>query len=216
MSANAGLIVAKILAGLAVEYAKKWATKKARIRGQWLGRAPMEMPVDEAAAEQAGYAGAECRFVAHDARDPLHFAHESGYDYMFDTPLITDGGSTPKLARKACKDWADLEPFGRFKFAFFFHDAAYRDAGCWVRLPRSVAVEHGVKVEPGASKTKWTWMRLTRGMADTLLFQMMPSLDGRNGEINAIFRAVRVGGGGAWKRHRRRQDNGGSLGADAN
>lgn len=54
-------------------------------------------------------------------------------------------------------------------------------------------------------------MPLSRVMADTLLFQMMPSCGGRNGEVNAIFRAVRVGGGAAWRRHRERQVDGGLV-----
>ena len=204
MSAIAAKL-AKRLASIALVYARNWAMKEARVRGEFRGKFGLEIDAAPEVALQAGYrAGTPCKFVVNSPLDPLHFAHESGYDYMFDTPLVTDGGSTPKLARKACKDWADLEPFGRFKFAFFFHDAAYRDAGCWVRLPRAVAVEHGVEVEPGASKTKWVWMRLTRVMADTLLFQMMPSCGGRNGEVNAIFRAVRVGGRRAWRRHRMR------------
>ena len=190
----------KLLFKLAKKYAKQWAMKEARVRGEWLGAWAMEVDASEEAAAQAGYNPATpCKLVVAGDTDPRRFRHESGWEYMADTPIITDGGSTPVLARKACKKWADLSPFGRFKDAFYFHDAAYRSRGCWVRMPREAANEHGIDVPLGSELSVWTWMPLTRGMADTLLFQMMPSLGGRNGEINAIFRAVRVGGGRAWR-----------------
>ncbi len=202
MSAIAAKL-AKRLASIALDYARNWAMKEARVRGEFRGKFGLEIDAAPEVALQAGYrAGTPCKFVVNSPLDPLHFAHESGYDYMFDTPLVTDGGSTPKLARKACKDWADLEPFGKFRWAFYMHDAGYRDAGLWVRLPKEVGVAHGFEIMPGG-KTDWVWFPMSRAMVDTILFQSMPSLGGANGEVNAIFRAVRLGGGKAWKRHRR-------------
>lgn len=196
----------KFLLDLAKKYAKQWAMKEARVRGEWLGSWAVEIEASAEAAEQAGYNPATpCRLIANGDPEPRRFRHESGWEYMADAPIITDGGSTPVLARGACKKWADLEPFGRFKDAFYFHDSSYRSRGCWVRMPRDAANAHGIDVPLGSELSAWTWMPLTRGMSDTLLFQMMPSLGGRNGEVNAIFRAVRIGGGRAWKAHRARE-----------
>ena len=195
--------IAKVLAAVAAKYVKEWATKDARVRGKWEGRLMVDLPADIGAIIEAGYSPRdECRFIVNCEDDPLRFVHESGYEYKMDTPLVSDGGSTPKIARGLCKSWADLEPFGKFKHAFYFHDAAYRDAGCWARLPKMVAEHYGIAMD--GDKSVWTWMPLTRGMADTLLFQMMPSSDGHNGEVNAIFRALCLGGGSAWTAHRLR------------
>lgn len=200
--------VAKVLAKVAWRLVRMWAQKKARIRGEWLGRWKSVTPADAVAAAQAGYnADTPTRLIVNDRRDPRRWRHESGTEYMPDTPGITDGGSTPALARDAVKKWADLEPFGKFADAYFFHDAVYRDAGCWVRLPKAEAAKHGLSVPKGSDLSAWTWMPLTRAMADTLLFQQMPSCGGRNGEVQAIFRAVRVGAARAWRNHRRRAAN---------
>ena len=201
----AGIVIAKALEKVAREYVIHWATKQARVRGEWRGIEPTWQPVCEEAAIQAGYSSKdECRLYIHHPTDPMYFAHESGYDYMFDTPLVSDGGSTPKIARSAFKSWADLDPWGRFWREFLNHDADYRDAGCFVRLPREEANRFEVDVPFNSDKSVWTWMPLTRRMSDTLLFQMMPSSGGRNGEVNAIFRALRLGGGAAWRHHRER------------
>ena len=201
----AGILIAKALEKVARDYVVHWATKQARVRGEWIGRNPVECPVCKEAAVEAGYSEKdECRLVVHDSFDPLRFRHESGYEYMFDTPLVSDGGSVPKLAQEACKSWAELSPFGKFKRDFYFHDAAYRDAGCWVRLPREEANRFQIDVPFNSDLSVFTWMPLTRRMADTLLFQMMPSSGGRNGEVNAVFRALRLGGGSAWRHHRER------------
>lgn len=193
-----------LLLNISRKYARYWALKEARVRGRWRGDWALEISADPEAAMQAGYNGAVCRLVVNGEDDPRRFQHESGWEYKADTPLVSDGGSTPVIARHACKDWADLEPFGTFKDPFYFHDAAYKSRGCWVRMPRSDANKHGIDVLFDSEMSIWTWMPLTRTMADTLLFQMMPSCGGRNGEINAIFRAVRVFGGSAWRQHRRR------------
>lgn len=185
--------IGAILASVAKRLIKDWAHKSARKRGEWRGEYAQEIPVDPEAAAQAGYpATRPCRLIVNSKDNPRHWVHESGVEYMFDTPLISDGGSTPEPARRACKEWADLEPFGRHREAFYFHDAAYRDAGCWVRM---------------SGTNEWEWMRLTRAQADTLMFQMMGSSHGRKGEAHAIFHAVRVFGGRAWQGHRRRQNN---------
>jgi len=204
MSAAPGIVIARMLAKVALKYARNWAMKEARVRGEWVGELQSEKPVCREAAVQAGYcADSKCRLVLNAGRSPLFFRHESGYDYKFETPLITDGGSTPRMARGLVKKWADLEPFGKFKIPFYQHDSNYANAGCWVRLPREEALKYGVPVGPRAVHTDWVWMPLSRVMADTLMFQCMPC-GGRNGEVNAIFRAVRVGGGAAWRRHRER------------
>lgn len=190
MSALASSSVSAILAKVALKLIREWAHKSARKRGEWRGAWAQESAVDPVAAAQAGYRGSDCRLVVNSTDDPRRWGHESGAEYMADTPLVTDGGSIPALAAEHCAKWADFDPFGRFKDAFYFHDSAYRDAGCWVRLSPS---------------NEWDWMPLTRAQADTLLFQQMPSTGGRQGEVNAIFRALRLFGGRAWKAHRRRK-----------
>lgn len=196
------------LASIALVYARNWSMKEARVRGEFRGKFGLEVDAEPKTAVKAGYrAGTPCKFIVNDPIDPSYFRHESGYDYMLETPLVTDGGSTPRLARKLCKKWADLEPFGKFRIPFFNHDANYTHAGCWVRLPREEANKYEIDVPLGADRSDWIWMPLSRVMADTLLFQMMPSCGGRNGEVNAIFRAVRVGGGRAWRRHRARESD---------
>lgn len=193
-----------LLFKIAKIYAREWAMKSARVRGRWRGAWSVEVAACREAAQQAGYESNTCRLVVNGDIDPRRFMHESGWEYMAETPLISDGGSTPVIARKVCKNWADLEPYGIFKDAFYFHDSAYRFRGCWVRMPRDAANKFAIDVPLGAELSVWTWMPLTRAMADTLLFQQMPSCGGRNGEINAIFRAVRVFGGAAWRAHRKR------------
>lgn len=190
MSALAAKSVAAILAKVAWKLVRAWAHKSARKRGEWRGEWAQESAVDPVAAAQAGYRTRPCRLVVNSTDDPRRWVHESGTEYMADTPLVTDGGSVPAIAVEHCAKWADLQPFGKFKDAFFFHDAAYRDAGCWVRL---------------SPAGEWDWMPLSRAQADTLLFQQMPSTGGRQGEVNAVFRALRLFGGPAWKAHRRRE-----------
>lgn len=194
---------------IAMKYARQWAMKEARVRGVWLGKLAQETTAEPVAAAQAGYrSSTPVRLVIGDAVDPLRWKHEGGTEYRMDDPLITDGGSTPKLARDACKNWADLDPFGGFRREFYFHDAAYRSAGCWVRLPTVLAKEHGLDVAKGKVLTDWLWMPLSRAMADLLLFQQLPSSGGRNGEVQAIYRAVRLGAARAWRNHRRRAETG--------
>ncbi len=179
--------ILSILARKAIEYAKDWAMKSARPRGEWLGKVSAT-PVDDVAAVQAGYkSGTPCRFILADEKDPLRWRHESGVEYRVGDG-ISDGGSAPDFLRDRVRAWADIEPFGRHAFAFFAHDSFYRDAGCFVRKT------------PDA---EWEWVRLNRGQADLLFFQMLCST-GRRAEVFAIWRAVRRFGGGPWAMYRRR------------
>lgn len=179
--------ILSILARKAIEYAKNWAVKSARPRGEWLGRASDASVTDEAAV-QAGYkSGTPCRLIIADEKDPLRWRHESGVEYRVGDG-ISDGGSTPAFLRDTVKSWADIEPFGRHAHAFYAHDSFYRDGGCFVR--KTPAAE-------------WEWMRLNRGQADFLFFQMLCST-GRRAEVFAIWRAVRRFGGRPWAAYRKR------------
>jgi hypothetical protein len=182
-------VILGILAKKAADYAKNWAQKSARPRGEWAGKFT-DSPVDNIAAIQAGYrSGTPCRFFLPDLKAPLTFIHESGVKYRFD-PAVSDGGSTPVFTRTLNNDWADLRPFGRLKQAFYAHDSMYAESGCWIQMP-------------GWYKGDWRWMPLTRAQADLLFFQML-TVTGRKAECFAIWRAVRRFGRWAWRRHRAR------------
>ena len=179
--------ILSILARKAIEYAKNWAVKSARPRGEWLGKASDARVTDEAAV-QAGYkTGTPCRFIIADEIDPLRWRHESGVEYRVGDG-ISDGGSTPYFLRDAVDSWADIAPFGRHASAFFAHDSFYRDGGCFVRK---------------APDAEWEWMRLNRGQSDFLFFQMLCST-GRRAEVFAIWRAVRRFGARPWAAYRKR------------
>ena len=179
----------------ALEYAEKWAQKDIRARGTWAGEC-IDFPVDTFAAVQSGYSqNTPCVFVRVVEENPLRFVHESGTEYMV-SDGVSDGGSTPPLVRDPAKAWADLEPFGKFKYAFYLHDGMYREAGVFVRKD---------------SSSKWEWMRVNRQMADLLFFQSMTACDGHNAEVRAIYAAVRAGASIAWRRHRDKSSSNESL-----
>lgn len=153
-----------------------------------MGKASDARVTDEAAV-QAGYkSGTPCRLIIADERDTLRWRHESGVEYR-EGEGISDGGNTPGFLRDTVKSWADIEPFGRHTNAFYAHDSFYRDGGCFVRK---------------APAAEWEWMRLNRGQADFLFFQMLGST-GRHAEVFAIWRAVRRFGGRPWAAYRKRE-----------
>ena len=178
-----------ILAKKAQEYAEDWAKKDARSRGTFCGSCA-EYPVDSVAAVQAGYsANTKCVFLFPDLSDPLRLVHESGVQYLVGS-CVSDGGSTPPPLREPCKEWIDLEPFGKLKRAFFLHDCIYRDGGVFVRR---------------SDDEDWQWMKCTKKMADLIFFQAMTACGANNIECRAIYAAVLVGAGIAWKNHRNRE-----------
>ena len=173
-----------ILTRKALDYAKNYAMKSARPRGEWRGKID-EFPCDSEAARQAGYsAHTKCRYIVVRPSDPLRFRHESGVEYLVGDG-VSDGGSTPPFLRKPVEAWADLEPFGTHKYAFYFHDAMYHDGGVFARKDGDA----------------WRWLKLNRGQADFLFLQAL-TVTGRNAEVFAIWRAVRRGGARSWKRAR--------------
>ena len=188
------IAVLAILRRKAVKWAKETAMSSATPRGEWIGKYQIMTPVSGLAGLQAGFsASTKCCLVVNDPDDPRRWRHfESGYEYMAETPIVTDGGSTPKWLRKPCKEWADLEPFGKFVDDFILHDAGYKERGVWMRT---------------SADAEWLWLPLTRGQIDALFRDTMRT-NGRKGEIFAIWRAVRRFGGAAWKNHRRREKAG--------
>ena len=45
MSAAPGIVIARMLAKVALKYARNWAMKEARVRGEWVGELQSEKPV---------------------------------------------------------------------------------------------------------------------------------------------------------------------------
>ena len=184
-------MIAKTLAAAAVDYARNWAKKEAKIRGLWVGCPPEMLPVSPEAAVQAGYREDQvCRLFIEAAVNPLHFKYKTGCSFKADYPIISDGRSGLLLLNDLPKDYFDLEPFGVHLPSWGFHDAAYARRGCWWRAN---------------DDSEWLWLTLTRKQADMLLFQMLPATGGKNLEVRAVYAAVRAFGGKAWKRHRERE-----------
>lgn len=196
ISATAILVkIAKILANKAIKWAKQEMMEPATVRGDWVGEYKLVTHATPHAAEQAGYAwGKPCKLFVNDLDDnPRRWVHRSSKcEYAAETPIVSDGGSTPGFMRKPLKDYVDLAPFGKFIDDFILHDSAYANAGCWVRE---------------SPTSPWLWLELEKRQADALFRDTMRT-NGRRGEIFAIWRAVYRFGGGAWNAHRRREQLG--------
>jgi hypothetical protein len=203
------LSIIRILGHKALKWAKQKVMRSVAPRGDWLGKYQVERRTTSIAAIQAGYPDKrECRLYIVDKADPRRWRHrESGAEYMPETPVVSDGGSTPWFLRKPVKAWADLEPFGKFKDQFVTHDSGYANAGVWVRRALDyVAPGAGEPPDLNVVYTDWEWLKLTRGQIDALFRDQMTT-NGRTGEIFAIWRAVRRFGTPAWREHRRRANS---------
>lgn len=188
MNPTIAAILAKV-AKKAWDYARNWATKDARPRGEWRGRyAVHPATVQEALA--AGYTAAhKCFRVTVDSRAPLRFVHESGVEWAVPSGLITDGGSIPSWAQMSPAAWLQLKPMGEKERAFFLHDAGYHDGGLWMRTN---------------VKDEWRCVPVTRQIVDLLLYQGLTACGASNAECSAIYGAVRSPfGAKSWKRCQR-------------
>jgi hypothetical protein len=195
-----GIVVSELallLAKKAANYAQDWALKDVRPRGKFLGRCG-EIPVPDDQVFAAGYdRGTPCCYVVQDASDSLRWRHESGVEYLIPNMLISDGGSTPRWSRILFKRWMDLNPFGKFKFAFFLHDGIFRNGGCMVRVNENAP---------------WQFVEMDMSVANLILFQACTSLGGNNIECHGIFEGVEKGGRRYWLEHERRRESAKKVG----
>lgn len=146
---------------------------KPHVHGEWLGT--LEYDKD-----------GPLYIVRQPAKDPLRlYVPELGFEYAFQGGFESDGGSIPSFFQDVPR--LRLKP-DSFLRTYFLHDYCYLKAACWVRLPGACA---------------WSWLPLTRAMADCLLYVGLTAEDATLAEARAIFRAVRIGGGIAWRQHRR-------------
>ena len=120
------------------------------------------------------------------ADDPLRLVVPAlGFEYSFRGGFDSDGGSIPKILQGIPR--LRLKP-ASFLRSYFMHDYCYAAAGCWCRRPDAHA---------------WSSLPLTRAMADCLLYAGLTAEGATLAEARAIYRAVRIGGSVAWRKHRR-------------
>lgn len=132
-----------------------------------------------------------------DPKDPLRFFHkESGVEWKpVQTAFALDFGSIPWMVQGSHLDGhLRLNPTD-FREHYLGHDAAYLAGAFDVRKSGSA---------------KWTTIKLCRREADILLYWFLSArcLNGAAAnrlEAQTIYRAVRLGAGIPWKRHRERE-----------
>ena len=141
--------------------------------------------------------------VVNGQHDPLHLhVYRSGMDYMglqpYPAELISDGGSIPKALHGVKQ--LHLKPADFMRSYGGMHDPIYDSGHVYVRDPR-VTME-------------WTRISATREDADLLLFLGLTCdmrEDGATPSIAdclVIYRAVQIGAGPAWERHRAKDKKG--------
>lgn len=147
---------------------------KPHVHGEWLGS--LEYDKD-----------GPLYLVRQPAKEPLRlYIPELGYEYAYRGGFESDGGSIP-VAFRAIKKLR-LRP-DEFLRSYFLHDYAYANAAVYVR--------------PLGTADVWSRMPLDRAMADCLLYVGLTAEDATLAEARAIYRAVRIGGSFAWRKHRR-------------
>jgi hypothetical protein len=148
---------------------------KPHVHGEWLGTLDFDKD-----------AFRKLYLVRQPAEDPLRlWIPELGYEYAYRGGFQSDGGSIPTIFQ-AIKQLR-LKP-DSFLRSYFLHDFCYATASCWVRQ---------------SDAPTWARMELNREMADCLLYVGLTAEDATLAEARTIYRAVRIGGGIAWRSHRR-------------
>lgn len=108
-----------------------------------------------------------------------------GFEYAWKGGFDSDGGSIPAIFQTIKQ--LRLRP-DAFLRSYFLHDYCYAAAVCWCRRPDARA---------------WSRLALTRAIADCLLYVGLTAEGATLAEARAIYRAVRIGGSVAWRKHRR-------------
>lgn len=165
------------LAAMAAGFGKKILDSALGVRphvcGEWRGKLAFDMDGGIYHVRQV-------------ADDPLRmFVSDLGFEYSFRGGFDSDGGSIPKILQDLPR--LRLKP-DSFLRSYFLHDYCYALAGCWCRRPDAIA---------------WSSLPLTRAMSDCLLYVGLTSEGATIAEARAIYRAVRIGGSVAWRKHRR-------------
>lgn len=165
--------LASLAASLGAKLLNEALTIKPHVHGEWLGT--LDFNKD-----------ASLYRVRQPAENPLRlWIPELGFEYGYKGGFISDGGSIPAIFQ-AIKQLR-LKPDSFLK-TYFLHDYCYATASCWCRRPDS---------------SVWSRLDLDRAMADCLLYVGLTAEDATLAEARTIYRAVRIGGGVAWRQHRR-------------
>ena len=189
MSIEAAALAAlgKYVAGLG----KKWANADARDLGEWRGSASFKK-VGDASNKFLGIPVG--RTVFHDVclppDDPLRlYSYVTKHEYRGKLILkASDLGSIHPIFRHIGGDTLDLDPQA-FPKSYHLHDSVFDDGGVWVR-------------DPEQAKSDWVFVETERVFADILLLWGLSAEGANNATMQAVYRAVRVGAGAAWKNHR--------------
>lgn len=186
-----GALLAKAIARYAKEKIVKWAREDARDRGEWRGRATWrKLSAAEKAA--AGHdPNANMYRVKLDRIDPMRlYCPETGHEYRTDMEFDCDFGSIPEPFQEVSFDGSlKLDPLD-FKASYGTHDNGYDKGGLWVRDPD----------RPGSD---WVFVSMPRVQIDVVLLWGLSAEDANNATLQAVYRAVRAGGGFAWRKHRK-------------
>jgi len=173
-------IIVKLLEGEARKLAKLAMTDEPD-KGRFLGRYVI-VPVK---------VGDKKYLFEADTTDPLRFDHfASGYQFRPPDVLETDLGSIPAIAYKTIpRKYLRLDP-ADFVPQFVLHDAGCRNGWLWVRK---------------GSEGNWRQMKISKKQADVMLAWTLsaptlqlhpadpPPKSATRGEVQAIYRAVRMG-----------------------
>ena len=201
-------IASKVLALLAKEAKKRaarWVKADAEDLGEWRGKANFEA-IDEVENKLFGATVGKTKIyhVTLDPDDPLRFfCYRSRLEYRPSLDFVCDLGSIHPLLRPVGGELLSLEP-DDFRNSFLWHDDCYDKEGTWVR-------------DPEAKDHSWTFVKLTRPQSDICMMWGLTAEGANNATLQAIYRAVRLGAGIPWKRHRKRDsEQGGSESAASN
>lgn len=167
--------LASFAAGLGAKLLNEALKIKPHVHGEWLGTLDFDK-------------GAGVYHVRQPAANPLRlWIPELGFEYAYKGGFVSDGGSIPAIFQ-AIKQLR-LKPDSFLK-SYFLHDFCYATASCWCRRPNAPS---------------WAHLDLNRAIADCLLYVGLTAEDATLAEARTIFRAVRIGGGVAWRQHRRKE-----------
>jgi hypothetical protein len=130
-----------------------------------------------------------------DLQDPLTYHSTNGVQLRPKNEMETDLGSVPVVFQLViAKD--------QFIYSYFLHDSGYEDHGMWMScvverfrhrphwLPREADTVTGIA---------WHFVPMEQWQVDGMLHDCVGAEDGMAFHRQAIWRAVRAGGRGAWE-----------------